>query len=229
MENITLNQLVYRIIGLYRAAHKTSDDIPSNRMIKDWIHSTRAMLLKQRLEKPMAVIDDQITQTISPVPLEDVDSSTLELESSGRKMLRTKDIIPPTINRKGLIGTFKRIGPIDRLEKRYRVVSHETALTSGNGKFNKKDIYAFPLDNKIYLIARDLSPKEKLDIRGVFQNPEQIPNFSDDGPYPINRELVDDLERIIVQTKFPTTLVGYKDTVADDTDNLVQTTQRQQQ
>ena len=242
MENITLNQLVFRIIGLYRAASKNTDDIPSERMIKDWIHSTRAMLLKQRLDKPFAYIDDQLVQTfrdkvndwtspfykLVPVALEEVDSSQFEVVKSGVTMLRTKSIIPPTINRRGMVGTFTRVGPVDRLDRKYKVVSHETALVSGNGKFNKNDIYVFPLEGRLYLKSKVTIPYVMLDIKGVFQNPSQVPGFSDEGHYPINRELVDIMEQMIAQSKFPTTLVGYKDTIANEADDLVQTTQKQQ-
>jgi hypothetical protein len=225
MANITLNELAYRIMGLYRASHKDTDNL-SIRLVKDWIHSTRAMLLKQRLDKPFAYIDDNLIQTITPVSLEDIDSSTFSEESSERKMLRTTIDIPPTINRRGQIECFTRIGPIDRLERKYKVVSHEHALVAGSGKFNRKEIYAFRIGERIYLISKDLNPEEKLDIRGVFQNPTQIPGFSDDGPYPINRELIDTMEEMIVKTKFPTTLVGYADTKADEADNIVQTTEK---
>lgn len=234
--NVTLNELVFRLISLYRAAHKVTDNIPSQRLIKDWIHSTRAMLLKQKFDKPFAYIDDQLTQTLKekvgesemPLRLEEVDTSQFHLFPSDRKILRTVSKIPPPINRKGMIGAFTRIGPIDRMDMKFKPVSYDTALVSGNGKFNKKDVYAFTLDGHIYLVSKVMPTLALLDVRGVFQNPEQVLGFTDESPYPINRELVDDLERIIVQTKLQTTLVGYKDTIADDTDNLVQTTGQQQ-
>lgn len=221
---------------LYRTAHKETDSL-SVRLIKDWIHSTRAMLVKQRLDKPMAMIDESLVQVITPVGLEEIDSSTFELEGADRKVIRTKINIPPTINRRGLVGTFSRIGPVDRLSTRYKVVTHETALISGYGKFNRRDIYAFPLDNKIYLLAKDIDPTGLLDIRGVFQNPETVPiiklddegnvtylPFDHDGPYPINRELIDTMEEMVVKTKFPSTIVGYQDTQANEADDIVQTT-----
>ena len=225
MENITLNQLAYRIMGLYRSTHKETDSL-NIRMIKDWIHSARAMLLKQRLDKPFAYIDENLVQTITPVPIEDIDSSTLKDESSGRKIMVTAIDIPPTINRRGQVECFTRIGPIDRLSRRYKMVSQEHALVSGSGKFNRRDVYAFRLGSRIAIKAKDINPKEKLDIKGVFQNPTQIPDFSDDGPYPINRELIEAMEDIIVKSKFPTTLIGYADTKADEADNIVHTTER---
>jgi len=233
--NISLNELAYRLIGLYRGAYKETDSL-SLRLVKDWVHSMRAMFIKQRLDKPYGRIEENWIQTITPVPMEDIDSSTLPEEASQRKMLRTKIKIPPTIIRRGSIGSFVRIGSIDRLKPAYKVVSHETALVSGNGKFNRKDIYAFPLDGRIYCIAGDLSPKEKLDIRGVFQNPMRVPiiredakitHLSDDDDYPITREIVDQMEEAIVQSKFPLIQIPYKDTLADEADNLVQTTQRE--
>lgn len=239
MSNITLQELAYRIIELYRSAHKDTDEI-SERLIQDWIHGIRAILIKQKLDKPMTQIDDDLTQTVlqdyrdrglGPVKLEQVDSSQFFPEQPAkREMLRTAIDIPPTISRRGHIGTFTRIGPIDRLDQGYKLVDYETALVSGHGKFNRNDIYAFPLDGRIYLIGRYLRPKALLDIRGVFQNPTQIEGFSvENSPYPINRDMIDRMEGMIMESKAPMTLVGYKDTKADEADNLVQTSGQQPQ
>jgi len=225
--NISLNQLAYRLIGLYRAQYKNTDSL-SVRLVKDWIHSTRAMLLKQKLDKPMAIMDENVVQDLGSIELEPVDSSIVPGVPSDRFMMRTVIDIPPTIERRGAVGAFSRIGPADRLEHRFKVVTFETALVSGYGKFNNRDVYAFYLDGKVYVIARDLNSfkhLEYIDIRGVFQNPVEAakiknPSYTDDDGYPISRTLVDSMEEIITKTKLAFVMTPLVDKTANEEDDI---------
>jgi hypothetical protein len=231
--NISLNQLAYRLIGIYRANYKITDSL-SLRLVKDWIHATRAMLLKQQFDKPLAIIDEYSVQDLGPIELELVDSSIVPAVPSDRHMMRTTVYIPPTIERRGNIGSFTRVGPADRLEHRYKVVTFETALVSGFGKFNNRDVYAFYLDGRMYLIARDLNAfkhLEYLDIRGVFQNPKEAalikdPTSTDDDNYPISRTLVDTMEDIIAKTKFNFVITPLQDKTADEEDDITNVSAR---
>lgn len=229
MNNITLNQLTYRLISLYRATYKNTDSIPEE-LFKDWIHTTRAFLLKQRLVKPFSHYSQSIIQTLGPIELESIDSSVFPDIEAGTHMLRTIKDIPLAINTPGSNEAFTRIGPADRLTVRYKHVSYDTALYSGYGKFNSRDIHSFRIDEKIYIISRDIEAFKRLeyiDIHGIFQNPEQAaifknPDWTHDDEYPIDRHLIDDLENIITQSKFPMILQGIKDPISNKTDTLTQ-------
>jgi len=227
MENITFNQLAYRLIALYRAEYKDTDSLPIE-LVKEWIHSVRALLLKQRLTKPFSHYSQSIIQTLGPVELESVDSSIFFDIPSDKYMLRTVRKIPLPINTPGNLGAFTRIGPADRLSVKFKQVSYDTALYTGYGKFNSRDIHTFMLDEKLYIISRDLlafKDLEQIDIHGVFQNPESAalfknPDWTHDDEYPIDRHLVEDMEKIITETKFRFVIQGIKDPLMDDTDSL---------
>lgn len=212
--NVTLNQIAYEIFEVVRGEISDDDDISLD-MIKDMIHDVRAKLLKQKFDKNTRVIDDVFTQSLGALQLEAVDASAHSTIKAGRYMYRTMLEIPPTIDRRNYEGTFTRIGPADKLATSYNLVSYDRALYSGNGRFNKDQIFCFLRDNKIYLISNSGAfhkAVQFIDVVGVFQNPSQIATFldnngdslyADDRTYPISRSMKEDLETIIKQKLVP--------------------------
>lgn len=225
---MTLKELTYRIIGLYRAKYKITDSL-SERLVHSWIESTRALLIRQKMDKQMTGIDEALVQSLGTIELEEVDSSIFPDMPSDRKMKRTKEEIPEPVMRRGAIPGFVRIGPADRMEYKFKIVSHEAALTSGYGKFNSKDIYAFYIDKKIYLISRDFNYFKQLDyidIRGVFQQPIEASKFTnkeynDEYEYPLTTSLIEQIEAYIQQNKLPAVMSGLADEQANQRDSLV--------
>ena len=227
----SLNQLVYELIELRRAYIKATDPL-SKRMVVDWIQSTRAMLLKQKFDKPFSSIDDHYVQSLGAVSLEKVLSNEISPEVNDYVyMYRTTIDIPRTIESKSGIGTFTRIGPADRLSVKYKIVTYDDALDRGNGKFNHNTIYAFVLGDRVYITSKSGAhlTTNYLDIRGVFQDPIQAariatPTWDYDDDYPINKEIIDQMKGLIIQGKFGLTLVQAGDKRDDLVDNPIMDT-----
>jgi hypothetical protein len=206
MANITLNQLVYELLELRRGYIKNTDTL-DRRIVIDWITTQRARLLKQKFDQPFSSIDDHYVQGLGTVTMEKVSSNENSIVDY-TYMYRTNIVIPRTIESKTGVGTFTRIGPADRLSQNFKVVTYERALSSGNGRFNKDTIYAFVLGDYVYLHSKSgihLGVKY-LDIRGVFQDAIQAaviktPTWGYDDDYPINKEIIDQMKLLIVQTK----------------------------
>ena len=230
----SLNMLGYEIMELLRATNRVSDSLDV-RLAKTWVKQTRALLLKQRFDEPMAIIDPAVIQDLGKVTFAPVDSSANTSVPSGKYMMRSSTRLPVTINRKGNIGTFTRIASADRLEKKFNLVSYDRALVSGNGKFNSDDVYAFTNDGYMYLISKSNLHKyiTSCNIQGVFVNPEDAYTFnttvssvtpwSDDLEYPVSESIVVDLQNIIIDKKFRLVLNQIEDSVAngkDDTTNI---------
>ena len=230
MYNITLDQIAYGIFETVKGKLSDDDNISIDQ-IKDMVHSTRAKLLKQKFDKNLRVIDDSYTQSLGSVEVEQVDSSVVLSIPSERYLLRTILEIPETVDRRNYEGTFTRIGPSDRLSEKYNLVAYDRALYSGNGRFNRNEVFAFILDSKIYLISNSLYHKSInfIDVVGVFQNPTQVAMFkdsngdsfySDQSRYPISRAMRDDIENIIIKERIAPQSQAPSDTVNDGTDTL---------
>jgi hypothetical protein len=228
--NVTLNQIAYGLLEEVRA--NVSDDTNIDlRQIKDMIHNVRSVILKQKFDKNLRVIDDVFTQPLGALEIESVDSSLHSTITSGRYMFRTVKELPPTIERRNYEGTITRVGPADQLATSYNLVSYERALYSGNGRFNKDMIFAFLKDNKIYLISNSGAYHKAvqfIDVRGVFQNPEQVARFSDvsgssltfsDEAYPISRNIRSTIEDMLRQ-KLGITAQAPSDKVNDGEENV---------
>jgi hypothetical protein len=140
-------------------------------------------------------------------------------------MYRTTVDIPKTIERLDGKGTFTRIGPADRLSTKFTVLTYDQALYFGNGKFNKNEICAFVLGDRIYLSSKSglHFGVNKLDVRGVFQDPVAAaliydPTWTYKDNFPINKEIVDQMKELIVNSKFALTLVQSTDRTDDRAD-----------
>lgn len=226
MKNTSLNELVYELWELRRAYIKDTDPI-DRRIIIDWIQSQRARLLKQKFDQPFASIDDHYVQDLGQVTMEKVLSNTLTTPIKNYDyMWRTSIEIPRAIESRDGTGYFSRIGPADRLSDHFEITTHKKALSLGYGKFNYNAIYAFVLGDHIYLTSNGglHFAVKYLDVRGVFQDPIaaariKTPTWDYDDDYPINKEIVDQMKVLIVNEKFPLTLVQAHDKIDDREDN----------
>jgi hypothetical protein len=187
------------------------------------------MLLKQKFDRNLRVIDDVFTQSLGSIETEQVDSSIHPDIPSGKYLLRTIVDIPETVDRRNYEGTFTRIGPAERKSHKFNLVSYDRAIWSGNGRFNRDEVYAFLLDSRIYLMSNSVyhKPIQYIDVVGVFQNPKQIAMFkdedgdslySDDRRYPISMAMKNMLEEMIIKGRMAPQTSVPSDVVNDATD-----------
>lgn len=224
----SFNQLIWELIELYRQNYKVSDSI-DERLFATWVQSTRAKLIKQRLDEHMRIPDEHWVQDLGYVEMESVDSSVYPGITSEKYILRSKNSIPWTIHYKGNPGGFTRIGPADKLGINYRLVTYERALVSGNGKFNSNQVYAFLDGDKICLISKSNIHKQikYINVKGIFENPidayefkNSANSYSWDYEYPVSDSLVNDIKNIIVKENFNLIMVPIDDKKPDNIDNV---------
>ena len=175
----TLNEYVYDLLELYRGS--ITDDINlDKRQVESWIIDQRALWLRNELNKNRT-IDDNLVQDLGCVELEISDSSDCCSVSTGCTVLRTKNIIPSTIERHNK-NTITRIGPINKTNISYSLVSYDRAIYSGNGRANKNMIYAYMLNNRIYLKGNQsnisFAALKYINIRGIFVDPREVASFT---------------------------------------------------
>ena len=175
---VTRNEIVFDIFETLRGKIKDDDSIDP-RQIAEFVKDYRADYLKQRFDRDPFEIDESTIQylgdgTSTVVQVTKVDSSSLSGTNVGKHLMRTTVAIPDTITRIGFPGTFTHIGPANKLDYSFTVVSYKTAINSGYGRFNSNEIFAFPYNGYIYLLSRndDFKMLQYITIAGVFDDPE---------------------------------------------------------
>lgn len=226
----SLNEIVFDILEQYRANLKVTDSL-DKRQVATWVQHLRAEFIKQRLEETFRNIDEHWVQDLGAVKMELVDSSIYTPIESGKTILRSIEDIPSSIQTR-LGYSLTRVGPADMLSKKYNLVHYERALSSGNGKFNDKDIFAFMDGSKLCLISKANIHKliTYINIKGVFQNPIEAYEFANpntpydwDMEYPISESLISAIVNTIKEKNFRFALTPLEDDIQDGKDSLVNT------
>jgi len=164
-----------------------------NRLIIQVINESRAVWLKNQFNQGRS-IDDVVRQTIY-VDLEMVNRIDYPFITDTHKILRSKVIIPKTINQHN-IDSIISVRNGDILTENYNYVTKDAAVYSGNSYTNKKAIFVFNYKGKFHVKLNKANSKinllNKLAIEGVFEDPREaylINNTGDvmfmDYPLPI--------------------------------------------
>jgi hypothetical protein len=168
---MTLNEITYSILGQVKPV-LTNDSNLTTLQVKNDIIAERADLIKRHLDSGR-VIDDVFIQDLGCVELEIADAADCCNVDSGCTFVRTKVTLPQEIQ-------YTRVGPINKGQKRFTFIPFESVDYVGNGRFNKDTVYAFALNDRIYLKSNNsnIANLEYINIRGVFENPRLVEGFN---------------------------------------------------
>lgn len=203
----TLDNIAYDIITTLKQYHDDSDiDL---RQVKYWIRNSRAIWLKNELNKNKPV-SPSFVQDLGCLELCWSEVSMCNLPSDF-KVKRTTELLPTTIETQ-FEPTITRVGPTFLLDARYTVVSYERIPYIGSRRFNENTIYAFWLNNHIYLACKgdtlQYKALDKVNVQGVFADPEDCsrftkcdgtPVYTDSTVYPMPAYLVSYMKDILLQ------------------------------
>ncbi len=218
-------RLVIRQQNLY------DDDQLDDRLLKTWINNERALWIRNDMNKSHSV-DEQIIQTLGCVPLEVADKASCPAYLTGYHILQTDVDIPKTIELNNGDGIIE-IGYVDKIAYPTSYVTLQRFRFSGNGKFNSNIIFTARYGQRILLMSKgDQSHANYLRylrIRGVFEHPEAVANFthvsgdacySDSDDYPMNRWMWQYIREEILKANFRELITAPTDKVNDASENL---------
>ena len=221
----TLNEITYNILSSVRP-HITDDEDLTMEKIEHDVNIKRALFIRNELNKNRT-IDPNIIQSLGCLELElstpvdcciDLDINCV--------VLRTKLPIPNSIelHNRNLI---TRVSPVVKTKNRFNFVAFERFVNSGNGQFNKNDIFAtLHNDGKIYLKSNDINLNliTHITVEGVFEDPREVakfthcsgePCFTGDSKYPLNMWMEEYIKNALVEEYLKYTLKSTKDNVND--------------
>lgn len=218
-------RLVIRQQNLY------DDDQLDDRLLKDWVNNQRALWLRNEMNKPRSV-DEQIIQTLGCVPLEVADKTSCPAYLTGYHILQTNVDIPKTIELNNGDGIIE-VGYVDKIAYPTSYVTLQRFRFSGNGRFNSNIIFTARHGQRILLMSKgDQSHADYLRylrIRGVFEEPEAVANFthvtgeacySDSDDYPMNRWMWIYIREEILKANFRELISAPTDKINDASETL---------
>jgi hypothetical protein len=188
----SLNEITYSIWEKLRN-ELSDDDSIDERLIRSEIHSQRALFLRNEYNRNRS-IDPFVIQDLGCVELEVVDRAECCDITIDCSIVRTSLKVPSLVELHS--ETVMWVNPIDKVEKSFSLISYERAKWISGHRFTSRQIYAFVLNNYIYLISEDDTHSQitHLSIRGIFENPEEVASFNTcegescfdaDGQYPL--------------------------------------------
>jgi len=221
----------------------SDDDVLDIRQLGFWLDNQRALWLRNELNKNRT-IDDNVIQDLGAVELEIDDRVVDNTFIQDKKILKTTQQIPVTIERHNS-PTITRVGSLDYKDRPFSFIDFTDVPFAGNGKFNKNEIFAFLLNGYMYIISNCNNPKWKsikyINIRGVFENPEEAATFShvdgtacytDDSKYPINKWMLPYLKDAILKAdlqQFIKPIMDNTNNASPDTNIIVKSNDKREE
>ena len=208
MSNVTANMLIYATREDIRS-YSDDSSIDDRTIIFEW-NNQRALLLKRSLDINSRIINDDLIQDLGCVELIAASKEECCDFSSECKIMRTNKKIPAMIALHGSVGGMTRVGSIDKHYRNYSVVTYEKAMYSGKGRASKFAIYAYRMNDYVYLISGNpmMYRQKYINIRGLIADPELAstfntcdsdPCYTRDSPYPITADMIPIIQELVKQ------------------------------
>lgn len=207
----SLNKYIYDTRGALRNYNIVADDTLSDRQIEFWIISQRATWLRKR-DRSFITKDHSVRQTLVDNVISIDRSFMPEIVPAEYRILRTKNRLPKLINFESWDGIIST-GPVDMGAPRYNHSEYDRAVVSGNGRFNKSQIFTFQHDGYVYLISKSVTSKwqyiTSIAITGIWEDPSELGKFNHvngtpcwtrDMEYPLSIELWSYMKEQIIKS-----------------------------
>jgi hypothetical protein len=172
-------KLIYDVRQLLRNYNITDEDLLTDRQIEFWIMSQRAMWIKRR-DSAFIKIDHSLSQVLTEDVIS-VDRSMVPTDVPAQyRILRTQRKLPRLINFTTWDGVVSA-GPVDLASDRFNHKEYREAIASGNGRFNKTQIFSFIFNDYLYIISKGVKNYwyllSQVGVVGIFEDPREVGNF----------------------------------------------------
>jgi len=212
----TLNTLIDDILLTIRNGNIASSENISRIQVEQWIHTYRAFLIKQDIDKDGDINPDYV-QNIDGLPLQVIQESDVNNTTAGCFMLETVDKLPKMLDlnhKDSVLSITDMYGNLIQLGIRSK------AKYQTNRKYTCNDYIAFLRNGKIRIDGPDVI--EYINIAIIAENPLDVPECgSYDKPYPLPTDKIPALKDLIFQKELGLRLQMRSDIKNDSKDNLV--------
>jgi len=210
MEFVSLRSIIYDLMNIIRAAKISDNELISERLIESWIHSYRAKLIKQDIDKDKYINPDYV-QELSLLEL-------IKEEQEIRNVYRTTTTIPKSLDfnyKSGLLF----VGDVE--DNAIMLVPQQRVVWQQFRRFTRSAPLAY-LKNR-YIYIHNPRGLQYIKVRGIFEVPTEADvNMTLDSKYPIPINMLDTLKQMILKQELNIISNSFSDSTNDDT-NILET------
>ena len=218
---MTLNEIAYNILNLVRGGRSSNNDHISLSQIKFNVKYYRAMLVRRDFTRN-GIITRHLEQDLGCLELQKVDASKCCNLPVDCAVYRTKKKIPRTV-RFSFKDAITHVGDVTGLGTIPMVEPHMVEF-SPYDKYTKSQKKAYMIEDYLYVYNAD--GLKFVNVRGVFEDPEEVALFDcdgsdcydDDSEFPIPMDMV----QIITSGLMSGELMLLSSSVNDTTNDTLQ-------
>ena len=216
---MTFNEIAYNILNLIRAGRSSQDDNISLEQMKFNILHYRAMFIRRDFARN-GKITRHLEQDMRCLDLEIVDTNRCcDGFNTGCTIAKTIKPIPKTVrfNFKEAITFVGLPNGMDRIQ----LIEPYMAKMASHAKYTGDNRKAFMLEDFMYI----LNPQgmEKLNVRGIFEDPRDLSRFDCDGSacynskseFPMPMDMIQLITTGLAQGELQLLLGSFNDTLLD--------------
>ena len=213
----TLNTIVDDILLTIRNGHIANSENISRYQVEQWVHTYRALLIKQDVEKGFGV-DQQYVTTIQAAPLQMVSNSVGKEGTpvSHKCVLETVNALPKMV-------TFNHFYPVlsvtDMYGNNIQVGDRLKAKVQSNRKYTCNDYIAYVFGDHLRIDGPNLI--DNVDIQIVAEDPSTEDCDFADKPYPMPGDKIAALKELIYVKELSLRLQVPSDVTNDSKDDNV--------
>ena len=218
---MTLNEIAYNILNLVRGGRSSNNDHISLSQIKFNVKYYRAMLVRRDFTRN-GIITRHLEQDLGCLELQKVDASKCCNLPVDCAVYRTKKKIPRTV-RFSFKDAITHVGDVTGLGTIPMVEPHMVEFLPYD-KYTKSQKKAYMIEDYLYVYNAD--GLKFVNVRGVFEDPEEVALFDcdgsdcydDDSEFPIPMDMV----QIITSGLMSGELMLLSSSVNDTTNDTMQ-------
>jgi len=218
---MTLNEIAYNILNLARGGRSSNNDHISLDQIKFNVKYYRAMLIRRDFTRN-GIITRHLEQDLGCIELQKVDASKCCNLPVDCAVYRSKVKIPRTV-RFSFKDAITHVGDVTGLATIPMVEPHMVEYLPYD-KYTKQQKKAYMIEDYLYIYNGD--GLKFINVRGVFEDPEEVALFDcdgsdcydDDSEFPIPMDMV----QIITQGLMSGELMMLATSVNDTTNDAMQ-------
>lgn len=216
----SLNEIAYNILDTLRAGRTNQSERFSLEHIKELVKTYRALLIRRDMQRNHSRYR-LFEQDLGIVSVSAVDSADDPNVTTGEQVIRTDNQLPAPIRMDRWEG-ITHISCKGKFQEPIPLLDTSRSMFQTYNKFTGDQPYACLINGYIY-VFNDISIQQ-LNIRGVFEDPEEVFDFTDsngldlydeDSPFPVPKDMVQRITQAIINTEGKTLIQTVEDTELD--------------